>query len=159
MGPCVSRAAAVPYKHFDRLGFARGNSLASVCFQKLYGGGSSPQCPNGRLWRQGGKPRASDARGHGHGGVGNRRQAHYAGFRRFRPQMAFPVAIPRRNTSISLINLMLSASRTFMWSKAQRVALATLHPSTTDRSAAASAGHISPIMAMISIRRRRIWPR
>lgn len=33
----VSRIAAVSYEHFDKFGFARGKSLASVCFQELYG--------------------------------------------------------------------------------------------------------------------------
>lgn len=61
----MSRIAAVSYEHFDKFGFARGKSLASVCFQELYG--RLTALMSGRtLWRQDGKPRASDTRSHGH---------------------------------------------------------------------------------------------
>lgn len=33
----MSRIAAVSYEHVDKFAFARGKSLASVCFQELYG--------------------------------------------------------------------------------------------------------------------------
>lgn len=78
-------------------------------------------------------------------------------FASFAYKIAFPVAVPRRNTSISSIDLMFSASPAFTSLKARRVARARSHPSNTDRSAAASAGHISPIMAVTSTLQRRIW--
>lgn len=102
----MSRIAAVSYEHVDKFGFARGKSLASVCFQELYG--RLTALMSGRtLWRQDGKPRASDTRSHGHGGAGNRRRAHgCAGFRQFRLQIVFPVAVPRREYIINRLDVL-----------------------------------------------------